>query len=87
MPKLIQVQEHELIPLEISLPIWQEGMRLPAQSEDLDRWFFRWQWGGASPLASSSEEYSGEGYYASYVIGAQWIDSTPLVITPKGVTR
>ncbi len=84
MPKLIQVQEHELIPLEISLPVWQEGMRLPAQSEGLDRWFFRWQWGGAFPINSSSEECSGEGYYASYVIGAQWIDSTPLVITPKG---
>lgn len=36
MPKLIQVQEHELIPIEISLPVWQEGMRLPAQSEGLD---------------------------------------------------
>lgn len=91
MQKIIQVQEHQLIP-ECGFSLqehWREGMRLPAQSAGLDRWFFRWQWGypSSSDLdqESLSTPFGSGGYYASYVIGAQWLDkNTPLVITTKG---
>lgn len=80
----MQVQEHEFIP---SLDrLWGEGMRLSAPKES-ERWFFRWQ----SPRSQSSEEGDSpqrvpEGYYASYVLGAQWLDQEQglsLVVSPK----
>lgn len=91
MSGVIRVQEHQLIPFGTELPlgIWGEGRRLPAQREGLDRWFFRWRWGESSSIRVDKETSDGgltqKGYYASYVIGAQWIDrDTPLVITTKG---
>lgn len=85
------MREHEKIPYD-SLAFqeyWGEGMRLPGQSKGLDRWFFQWQWRN-SPLANDEESnlpfVSESGYYASYVIGAQWFDEAktmPLVITTK----
>lgn len=92
MPELIQVQEHELIPYSQFSPHekWREGMRLPAQAQGLDRWFFRWQWGNsiADDLdeSFSTEQSTRAGYCASYVIGAQWLEqeTTALVVTTKG---
>ena len=86
------MQEHEKIPYDSSAfqKYWGEGMRLPGQSKGLDRWFFRWQW-RYSPIIDGGQEsdnptLSAPGYYASYVIGAQWFDEAktmPLVITTK----
>ena len=86
------MREHEKIPYD-SLAFqeyWGEGMRLPRQSKGLDRWFFQWQWRN-SPRANDDAEFdqpfvTESGYYASYVIGAQWFDKNktmPLVVTTK----
>ena len=86
------MREHEKIPYD-SLAFqeyWGEGMRLPSQSKGLDRWFFQWQWRN-SPRANDDAEFNQpfvteSGYYASYVIGAQWFDkekTMPLVVTTK----
>lgn len=80
----MHVQEHEFIP---SLDrLWGEGMRLSPPKES-ERWFFQWK----SPPSPSSEEGDSpqrapEGYYASYVLGAQWLDQArglSLVVSPK----
>ena len=69
------IQEHNKIPYSLSQEKYGEGLRLPS---DMDRWFFQWQW-----------KYNGDsGYYASYVIGAKWVEDKdgnklPLVITTK----
>lgn len=84
------MQEHEIIPYD-SLTFqeyWGEGMRLPGQSKGLDRWFFQWQWCNNPRRSDNSDEpiVTESGYYASYVIGAQWFDrakTLPLVITTK----
>ena len=86
------MQEHEKIPYD-SLSFqeyWGEGMRLPGQSKGLDRWFFQWQWRN-NPIIDDEQDsekpvVTESGYYASYVIGAQWFDEAktmPLVITTK----
>ena len=86
------MQEHEKIPYD-SLAFqeyWGEGLRLPGQSKGLDRWFFQWQWRN-SPIIDDEQDsdrpiVTESGYYASYVIGAQWFDEAktmPLVITTK----
>lgn len=81
-----------MIPYKSSeyLKYWGEGMRLPGQSQGLDRWFFRWHWQDfmdqESSRGSEERECNKSGYYASYVIGTQWFDleaGKPLVITPK----
>ena len=86
------MQEHEKIPYDSFQfqKYWNEGMRLPGQSKGLDRWFFRWQWRNTSIKDEEQESEklvdTESGYYASYVIGAQWFDSAktmPLVITTK----
>ena len=74
------MQEHEKIPYD-SLAFqeyWGEGLRLPGQSKGLDRWFFQWQWRN-SPIIDDEQDsdrpiVTEYGYYASYVIGAQWFD-------------
>ena len=85
------MREHEKIPYD-SLAFqeyWGEGMRLPGQSNGLDRWFFQWQWRNSSQtndVESDQPMVTESGYYASYVIGAQWFDKAktlPLVITTK----
>ncbi|MGI6717766.1 MAG: 5-methylcytosine restriction system specificity protein McrC [Bacteroidales bacterium] len=83
------IQEHFPIPYDSYklLDIWRHGMRLPGQNQGLDRWFFQWQF--SNPLKEENNENSDKeyGYYASYVIGAQWVDkenTKPLVITTKG---
>jgi len=86
------MQEHEKIPYD-SLAFrdyWREGMRLPGQSKGLDRWFFQWQWGNGPTVDveqdSDKPVVTQPGYYASYVIGAQWFDkekTMPLVVTTK----
>lgn len=87
------IQEHQRIPYnsdELQC-VWKEGMRLPPQREGLDRWFFQWQWIKPWQCNDSEEDTTDNdgsyGYYASYVIGAQWLDkekkSMPLVVTPK----
>lgn len=84
------MQEHEKIPYD-SLAFqeyWGEGMRLPGQSKGLDRWFFQWQWGDRPRTSDNLDQPKAEdsGYYASYVIGAQWFDKAktlPLVVTTK----
>lgn len=68
-------------------------MRLPAQSKGLDRWFFKWEWHPSNTFPDSesgngniSPGNRDSGYFASYVIGAQWLDraqTEPLVVTPK----
>ena len=86
------MQEHEKIPYD-SLTFqeyWGEGMRLPGQSKGLDRWFFQWQWRN-NPIIDAEQDsekpvVKESGYYASYVIGAQWFDEAktmPLVVTTK----
>ena len=86
------MQEHEKIPYD-SLSYqeyWGEGMRLPGQNKGLDRWFFQWQWRN-NPIVDDEQDsekpvVTESGYYASYVIGAQWFDEAktmPLVITTK----
>ena len=86
------MREHEKIPYD-SLAFrdfWKEGMRLPGQSKGLDRWFFQWQWRNTSKISDNTEPEQPfiveDGYYASYVIGAQWFDkekTMPLVVTTK----
>lgn len=86
------MREHEKIPYDSFAfqNYWGEGMRLPGQSKGLDRWFFQWQWRNSS-RANDYFEYgqppvAESGYYATYVIGAQWFDEAktmPLVITTK----
>ena len=86
------MREHEKIPYD-SLAFqeyWGEGMRLPGQSKGLERWFFQWQWRNNFNAANNSESVqptvTESGYYASYVIGAQWFDEArtmPLVVTTK----
>lgn len=86
------MKEHEKIPYD-SLAFqeyWGEGMRLPGQSKGLDRWFFQWQWRNSPRMGESYESdqpmVMESGYYASYVIGAQWFDAEktmPLVVTTK----
>lgn len=85
---MIPIQEHNKIPYD-SLKfqeVWKEGMRLTGQDKGLDRWFFQWQW--QDPLSVFDREQRDEqsGYYASYVVGAQWFDkekTMPLVVTTK----
>lgn len=80
----MHVQEHELLPWLDKT--WAEGMRLSPPKES-ERWFFQWK----SPPYQSSEEGDSpqrapEGYYASYVLGAQWLDQEQglsLVVSPK----
>lgn len=84
------MQEHEKIPYDSFAfqEYWGEGMRLPGQSKGLDRWFFQWQWGDRPRTSDNSDlpKVADPGYYASYVIGAQWFDKAktlPLVVTTK----
>ena len=85
------MQEHEKIPYNSQkyLDLWKEGMRLPDSRKGLERWFFQWQWHNPQPEASGKINgiiTSESGYYASYIIGAQWFDrnnSLPLVVTTK----
>lgn len=86
------MREHEKIPYDSFAfqEYWGEGMRLPSQSNGLDRWFFQWQWRNSSPtnddVESDQPMVTESGYYASYVIGAQWFDKAktlPLVVTTK----
>lgn len=86
------MREHERIPYDSFAfqEYWGEGMRLPSQNKGLDRWFFQWQWRN-SPHENDDTEFdqpfvTESGYYASYVIGAQWFDrekTMPLVVTTK----
>lgn len=84
------MQEHEKIPYDSFSfrDYWGEGMPLPNQSKGLDRWFFRWQWRNSSIIDDEQDSdkpvVTESGYYASYVIGAQWFDAAktmPLVVT------
>lgn len=85
------MQEHGKIPYNSQeyQNVWKEGMRLPDYRKGLERWFFQWQW--RNPQSESSDNESGadsdaSGYYASYIIGAQWFDkekALPLVVTTK----
>lgn len=87
------ISEHERIPYDSDSlrDYWGEGMRLSGQSKGQERWFFRWEWrtpawGEGLPPSQDVLSSGGAGYYASYVIGAQWLDaehSIPLVVTPK----
>ena len=85
------MQEHEKIPYNSPefREKWGEGMRLPGQNKGLKRWFFHWLW--RDPQETEVEDTSptkagDSGYYATYVIGAQWVDdehTMPLVVTTK----
>lgn len=87
------IREHEKLPLKSDSfdkewKEWREGMPLPSQGPGLDRWFFQWQWGTGQTHDSNADVATndGSGYYATYVIGAQWLDkerTKPLVITTK----
>ena len=86
------MREHEKIPYDsfAQQAYWGEGMRLPGQSKGLDRWFFQWQWRNTmraeDEIDSDGPVITESGYYASYVIGAQWFDeekTMPLVVTTK----
>lgn len=83
---MMRYQEHQrLAGIPSRHPKWEEGMRLNQES-GLDRWFFRWWPESSAPRDEEEAELEGqcEGYYASYVIGAQWFDEQEsLVITPK----
>ena len=75
--KAIRTQEHCRIPADFSPNKWNEnwrdGLLLNPSSTGIDKkYYFSW-----------SNLGKGWGYYASYVIGAQWIDKKPLVITTK----
>ena len=82
----MRYQEHQrLAGIPSRHPKWEEGMRLNPES-GLDRWFFRWWQESSTPRNEEEAELEGQprGYYASYVIGAQWFDEQEsLVITPK----
>lgn len=85
------MREHEKIPYDSFAfqEHWGEGMRLPSQNKGLDRWFFQWQWRNSranDDVESDQPSITESGYYASYVIGAQWFDEArtmPLVVTTK----
>lgn len=86
------MREHEKIPYDSFAlqEYWGEGMRLPGQNKGLDRWFFQWQWRNSSRIDDDVDSdkpiVKESGYYASYVIGAQWFDEAhtmPLVVTTK----
>ena len=85
------MQEHEKIPYNSQkyLDLWKEGMRLPDYRKGLERWFFQWQWHNPQPENSdkiNDINTDESGYYASYIIGAQWFDrdnALPLVVTTK----
>ena len=83
---MMRYQEHQqLAGIPSRHPKWEEGMRLNQES-GLDRWFFRWWPESSAPRDEEEAELEGHssGYYASYVIGAQWFDEQEsLVITPK----
>ncbi len=83
---MMRYQEHQrLAGIPSRHPKWVEGMPLKQES-GLDRWFFRWWEKGSTPRDEEEAELEGqcEGYYASYVIGAQWFgEQETLVITPK----
>lgn len=83
---MMRYQEHQrLAGIPSRHPKWEEGMRLNPES-GLDRWFFRWWQESSTPRNEEEAELEGQprGYYASYVIGAQWFDEQEsLVITPK----
>jgi len=83
---MMRYQEHQrLTGIPSRHPKWEEGMPLKQES-GLDRWFFRWWQENSAPRDEEEEELENEssGYYASYVIGAQWFDEQEsLVITPK----
>lgn len=79
-------QEHERLASISSIhDKWKEGMCLSSPRSKPDRWFFRWLWNGTFPEEDPEEGADkGAGYYASYVIGAQWFDEQEaLIITPK----
>ena len=79
-------QEHERLASISSIhDKWKEGMCLSSPGSKSDRWFFRWLWNGTFPEEDPEEGADkGAGYYASYVIGAQWFDEQEaLIITPK----
>lgn len=79
-------QEHERLASISSIhDKWKEGMCLSSSRSKSDRWFFRWLWNGTFPEEDPEEGADrGAGYYASYVIGAQWFDEQEaLIITPK----
>lgn len=79
-------QEHERLASISSIhDKWKEGMCLSSPRSKSDRWFFRWLWNGTFPEEDPEEGADkGTGYYASYVIGAQWFDEQEaLIITPK----
>ena len=87
------IREHEKLPYESTIfnERWREGMSLPSQGLGLDRWFFRWQWGKTQTPGDDEEDTNitigdGSGYYATYIIGAQWLDegkTEPLIVTTK----
>ena len=85
------MQEHERIPYNSQkyLDLWKEGMRLPDHRKGLERWFFQWQWHNPQPESPDNTNDANtdeSGYYASYIIGAQWFDkenALPLVVTTK----
>ena len=83
---MMRYQEHQrLAGISSRHPKWEEGMPLKQES-GLDRWFFRWWPESSAPRDEEEAELEGHssGYYASYVIGAQWFDEQEsLVITPK----
>ena len=83
---MMRYQEHQrLAGIPSRHPKWKEGMPLNPES-GLGRWFFRWWQKGSAPRDDEEAELEGQprGYYASYVIGAQWLDEQEsLVITPK----
>lgn len=83
---MMRYQEHQrLTGIPSRHPKWEEGMPLKREP-GLDRWFFRWWEKDSAPRNEEEAELKGHssGYYASYVIGAQWLDEQEsLVITPK----
>lgn len=82
----LSIQEHGIIPNSSEYrEVLDDGLRLPDVRQGLVRWFCRWERQG-SLFDTSSKRGDEEGYYASYVVGAQWIDAehnTSLVVTPK----
>lgn len=83
---MMRYQEHQrLTGIPSRHPKWEEGMPLKREP-GLDRRFFRWWEKDSAPRDEEEAELENKssGYYASYVIGAQWLDEQEsLVITPK----
>lgn len=83
---MMRYQEHQRVTgIPFRHPKWVEGMPLKREP-GLDRWFFRWWQKDSAPRDEEEAELENKssGYYASYVIGAQWLDEQEsLVITPK----